>query len=69
MGSLGLVTISSKYPREQQSPELETLSTKLISLNGRHCFTTAVRFIFGHEELERQSCFVSQDSYGPLYLC
>lgn len=32
MGSLGLVTVSSKYPREQQSPELETLSTKLIFL-------------------------------------
>lgn len=32
MGSLGLVTISSKYLREQQSPELETLSTKQIFL-------------------------------------
>lgn len=32
MGSLGLVTIISKYLREQQSPELETLSTKQIFL-------------------------------------
>lgn len=38
-------------------------------LNCRKYSTTTVRFIFGHEELERQSCFVSQDTCGPLCLC
>lgn len=36
-------------------------------LNSRNYFTTTSRFIFGHEELEAQICFVSQDIHGHLY--
>lgn len=58
-----------QIPRRATESRIGNLEQEANFLNGRHCFTTAVRFIFGHEELERQSCFVSQDTYGPLHLC
>lgn len=59
MGSWSLVTMSSLTPETNRKSWIGNREGKANFLNSHNYFTTAVRFIFGHDELEVQGflCF------------